>query len=228
MSQMRTLVIIPCKNLEGAVGDVVRSVLALELDLDALVVDDGSSDNTGDEAAKAGATVITHPVNMGKGEALRTGFEYAVENGYDAVVTMDGDGQHDPASIPDFVEALKSGDEDIVVGSRMHAVGDMPGLRIWTNRTTSRIVSRLARQTILDSQSGFRIHGIEVLADVTGSLVTSKYDTESEILIRAGRRGYRIGSIPIASIYHDSVSHIDPFVDTLRFVGLVVRSLFWR
>lgn len=225
---MRTLVVIPCKNLGGAVGEVIRKVPAPGLGLDVLVVDDGSIDDTGVEAEEAGATVVTHPVNMGKGAALRTGFEYAIRNGYEAVVTMDGDGQHDPASIPAFIEALRNRDADVVVGSRMHAVGDMPRLRIWTNRTTSRILSCLVGQTIPDSQSGFRIHDIEVLEDVTGNLVTRKYDTESEILIRAGRRGYRIDSIPIASIYRDSVSHINPVIDTLRFLRLVGRSLFWR
>jgi hypothetical protein len=116
----------------------------------------------------------------------------------------------------------------VIVGSRMHAVGDMPGLRVWTNRTTSRVVSRLAGVPVPDSQSGYRAFGRRVLEDVTESLVTSRYDTESEILIRAAKRGHPIGSIPIESIYTDGVSHIRPFVDTLRFIRLVVRSLAWR
>ncbi len=223
---MRTLVIIPCKNLESHVANVIRAVQALRLGLDVLVVNDGSTDATTEVAKNAGAAVVEHAVNRGKGAALATGFRYAVEKGYDALITMDGDEQHDPGSIPAFVEAVGEGGWDVVVGSRMDAVRDMPPLRIWTNRTTSRIVSLLAGQDIPDSQSGYRAIRTPVVDGM--KLVTSRYDTESEILIRAGRRGFSIGSIPIESIYTDGISHINPFVDTLRFIRLVWRSLFWR
>ncbi len=225
---MKTLVVIPSKDVEPTIGDVVKRVLALPLDLDVLVVNDGSTDGTSRVAREAGATVVDHPENRGKGAALRTGFEYAVDRGYDAAVTMDGDGQHDPSAIPGFLEALERTGADIVVGTRMHAVGEMPRIRIWTNRTTSRVVSRLAGQAIPDSQSGFRILRVRVLKDIVGSLVTSRYDTESEILIRAARRGYRVAATTIESIYTGAVSHINPVVDTLRFLRLVGRSLFWR
>jgi len=225
---MRTLVIIPCKNLEAEVGNVVRGVTALGLGLDAVVINDGSTDGTTAAAEAAGAHVLEHEVNLGKGAALKTGFEYAIEKGYDAVITMDGDGQHDPAAIPDFLEAAKERDADIVIGTRMHAVGEMPKLRVWTNRTTSRIVSILAGQGISDSQSGYRLIKVRVLKDVVGSFVTTRYDTESELLIRACKRGYGTGAVAIESIYAGAVSHINPFVDTMRFVRLVARSLFWR
>ena len=225
---MRTLVVIPCKNLESEVGDVVRGVLGLDLGLDVVVINDGSMDGTSAAAAAAGAHVLEHEVNLGKGAALKTGFEYAVEKEYDAVITMDGDGQHDPSAIPDFIDAVEKCDADIIVGTRMHAVGEMPKLRIWTNRTTSRIVSLLSGQKILDSQSGYRLIKVRVLKDVVKSFVTTRYDTESELLIRAARRGYRTTAVTIKSIYTGTVSHINPFVDTLRFVRLVTRSMFWR
>ncbi len=225
---MRTLALIPCKNLEHVVGEVVRQVLGLGLGLDVLVIDDGSTDGTACAARNAGAAVVAHPENLGKGAALKTGFRYALEHGYDAVITMDGDGQHDPASIPSFIDTFETTGADMVVGSRMDDVGDMPGLRVWTNRTTSRVVSCLARTHIPDSQSGYRMIGARLLRSIAGDLVTDRYDMESEILIRAGRRGFRIESTPIRSIYTDEVSHINPVVDTLRFLGLVGRSLFWR
>jgi glycosyltransferase involved in cell wall biosynthesis len=225
---MRTLVIIPCKNLEAEVGDVVRGVLGLDLNLDVVVVNDGSTDGTSAAAATAGAHVLEHEVNLGKGAALKTGFEYAVEKGYDAVVTMDGDGQHEPSAIPDFLDALDKSDADVIIGSRMHAVGEMPKLRIWTNRTTSRVVSLLAGQEISDSQSGYRLIKVRVLRDVVKSFVTTRYDAESELLIRAARRGYKIAAVSIRSIYKGTVSHINPVVDTLRFLRLVIRSMFWR
>ena len=225
---MKTLVVIPSKDVESTIGDVVRRVLGLGLGLDVLVVNDGSTDGTARAAREAGATVIDHPENLGKGAALRTGFDHAIERGYDAVITMDGDGQHDASAIPAFIEALEGTSADIVVGTRMHAVGEMPRIRIWTNRTTSRVVSRLAGQAIPDSQSGFRIFRVRVLRDVVRSLVTSRYDTESEILIRASRRGYRVAATAIKSIYTGAASHINPVVDTLRFLRLVGRSLLWR
>ena len=225
---MRTLVVIPCKNLESEVGEVVRGVLGLNLGLDVVVINDGSTDGTSAAAETAGAHVLEHEVNLGKGAALKTGFEYAVAKGYDAVVTMDGDGQHDPSAIPDFLDALDKCDADIIVGTRMHAVGEMPKLRIWTNRTTSRIVSLITKQNIPDSQSGYRLIRIRVLRDIVESFVTTRYDTESELLIRASRRGYRTAAVAITSIYTGAVSHINPIVDTLRFVRLVSRSMFWR
>ncbi len=225
---MRTLVVVPSKDLEEVVGDVVRRVLALDLDLDVLVVNDGSTDGTSRVAREAGARVIDHATNLGKGAALRTGFEHAVEKGYDAVVTLDGDGQHDPAAISQFVEALEKTGADIIVGTRMHAVGAMPALRVWTNRTTSRVVSFLSGQVIPDSQSGYRIIRVCVLEDLVGSLVSTRYDLESEILIRAGRRGFKVAATAIESIYRGTVSHIHPVVDTMRFLRLVGRSLFWR
>lgn len=223
---MKTLVVIPCKNVEATVGPLIGKIRAIDAALDVLVVDDGSTDDTGREAREAGAAVLRHDVNRGKGAALRTGFDHAVARGYDALITMDGDLQHDPAAIPAFRRALETGSSDVVIGTRMRAVGDMPGIRIWTNRTTSRVVSRLAGQHIPDSQSGYRIMRTSVVRGLP--LVTSRYDTESEILIRAARRGARIGSIPIESIYGDGVSHINPVIDTLRFLRLVVLSLFWR
>ena len=197
---MRTLVVIPSKNLEAEVGGVVRAVLDLGVGLDVLVVDDGSTDDTSTMAREAGAQVVRHEENLGKGAALRTGFEYALGEGYEAVITMDGDGQHDPGAIPEFLEALEKCDADIIVGTRMQAVGEMPGIRVWTNRTTSRIVSFLAGQIIPDSQSGFRIIRSRLLRAVSRSLVTTRYDTESELLIRAGRRGFRIAAMAIRSI----------------------------
>ncbi|MEA3409345.1 MAG: glycosyltransferase family 2 protein [Candidatus Eisenbacteria bacterium] len=225
---MRTLVVIPCKNLQSEVGEVVRGVLGLNLGLDVVVINDGSTDGTSAAAEAAGAHVLEHEINLGKGAALKTGFEYAVEKQYDAVITMDGDGQHDPSAIPDFLNAVEKCDADIILGTRMHAVGEMPKLRIWTNRTTSRIISLIARQEITDSQSGYRLIRVRVLRDIVESFVTTRYDTESELLIRAARRGYTTAAVAIKSIYTGAVSHINPIVDTLRFIRLVGRSMFWR
>jgi len=188
-----------------------------------IVVDDGSTDNTGQLALKAKAVVLHHKENRGKGAALQTGFRYIIENQYRGVIVLDADGQHDERFIPAFLRRAER-DADMVIGSRMDQVGKMPWIRVVTNRFTSACISALARQKIPDSQSGYRYIGVEVLKALR--LRTSRYDTESEMLIQAGRKGYRIDSLPISSIYGQEKSSIRPMMDTLRFVFLVARSCF--
>lgn len=214
---MKVCAVIPAYNEETAVAEVVRGVLAQGLD--AMVVDDCSSDATSARAREAGAEVVRHEVNRGKGEALRTGFARAVELGYDAVVTLDADGQHDPKEIPRLLEAAPRA--DIVVGSRMAEVSTMPLVRLWTNLFTSWVVSRLAGARITDSQSGYRLLKRRVFERVKYS--SSRFDAESEILVKACRMGFRVIEVPISTIYGDEKSKIHPFVDTVRFFRMVRR-----
>ena len=191
-----------------------------------LVVDDGSTDRTADVCRTAAVTVLCHPGNRGKGAALRTGFQWAIKHGYQAVLTMDADGQHDCREIPHFFAAAENDQADIVIGSRMERPEGMPWQRRFSNRLTSRVLSWRTGQRIRDSQSGYRLIKTTVLRTVL--LVTTRFQTESELLIKAGLQGYRIQSIPITSIYTARRSTIRPFVDTWRFVALVARSLAWR
>lgn len=214
---MKVCAVIPAYNEETAVAEVVRGVLAQGLD--AMVVDDCSSDATSARAREAGAEVVRHEVNRGKGEALRTGFARAVELGYDAVVTLDADGQHDPKEIPRLLEAAPRA--DIVVGSRMAEVSTMPLVRLWTNLFTSWVVSRLAGARITDSQSGYRLLKRRVFERVKYS--SSRFDAESEILVKACRMGFRVIEVPTSTIYGDEKSKIHPFVDTVRFFRMVRR-----
>jgi glycosyltransferase involved in cell wall biosynthesis len=225
---MRIAVVIPAYQVAAPLRGVLARLAALPQvaggDWRPVVVNDGSSDGTSDAAREGGAVLLEHPTNQGKGAALATGFAFAVREGYDAVVTLDGDGQHEAESIAGLVAAAERGPFDIVIGDRMGAVGEMPALRIATNRLTSWFVSRLARQPIRDSQSGFRLIRCAVLRRVETSC--RKYDAESELLIKAGRAGFTIGAAPIRSVYHDDgQSHIHPVRDTIRFIGLVARSL---
>ena len=192
---------------------------------DILVVDDGSSDSTAGIARRYGAVVLSHDVNRGKGAALRTGFRWAIDNGYDAVLTMDADGQHACHEIPLFLEAAECIDSDVILGSRMANPDGMPWQRRFSNRLTSRILSWRTGQKIRDSQSGFRLIKTKVLADI--ALDTNRFQAESELLIRAGLRGHRIDSVPITSIYTACSSNNRPFADTWRFVVLMGRSLGW-
>ena len=220
---MKICLLIPGYNEARTIGEVVSE--ARKIIESVVVVDDGSSDATAQIAENAGALVIKHPVNRGKGAALRTGFQYVLDHGYDALITMDSDGQHDVNDIPGFLEAFDRTGSGIIIGSRMQDISTMPAVRKLTNKFTSFIGSLLARQKINDSQSGFRLISSDVLRAV--ELETTGYEMESEILIKASKAGFRITSVPIKTIYGQEVSKINPVVDTYRFIRLLFRSLRW-
>jgi len=216
-------VVVPAYDAATGLGAVLAGVLR-HIDAGAVfVIDDGSRDRTADIAREAGVRLVQHAENRGKGAALQTGFEAARRGGYSHVLTIDADGQHLPECIPAFLAARDSG--DIVIGSRLHDPVGMPRERLFSNRATAAILSALANQTILDGQSGYRLHA---LAAIDGMPLASRgYMLESEILVRASRAGARIAHVPIPCIYGDQQSGIHPVHDKLRFLWLVVRSFFW-
>lgn len=213
--------ILPALNAARHLPALLDELRARHPALRTLVVDDGSSDDTAAVAAAHGAAVVRHEVNRGKGAALATGYRWALDNRLAWVYTMDADGQHLPAEMGRFLEAALAGGWDVVVGSRMDAPAGMPWVRKATNRFTSAVVSRLAGCRIPDSQSGFRLFRVPPLAGL--ELVTSRYDTESEILVRLAWRGCRIGAVPISTVYGEERSSIRPLRDTVRFFRLAAR-----
>jgi glycosyltransferase involved in cell wall biosynthesis len=220
---MKTCILIPGYNESRMIGQVVTN--ARKIIDDVVVIDDGSRDNTAQIAQDAGAYVIKHEVNKGKGAALRTGFQYAIDHGYDAVITMDSDGQHDPDDIPGFLATVEKIGSGIIIGTRMGDISTMPLIRRFTNKLTSFSASILARQKIEDSQSGFRLITTDVIKTVR--LETAGFETESEILIKASKAGFRIASVPIKTIYGEEKSKIKPMRDTYKFLRLLFRSLRW-
>jgi glycosyltransferase involved in cell wall biosynthesis len=211
--------VIPAYLEEKHVGEVARRTLQ-QLE-HVLVVDDGSPDATSENARKAGAEVIVHEQNRGKGESIKSGLRHWIERGFDYVVILDGDGQHLPEEIERFTAAAAATSAGLLIGTRMNDVRDMPLLRRLVNRYMSRKISRLCGQNIPDTQCGFRMVHRSIIPELLGG--ADRFDYETEMLILASRKGCRIESVPISTIYSDEVSSIHPVRDTLRFFKLMRR-----
>ncbi len=219
-------VVIPAYNEESRIGPVLRKIKKYIIPENIIVVDDGSLDKTSIVSRSEGVTVIVLEKNMGKGYALRTGFNYLLRNnGIKALLTIDSDGQHDPDEIPLFMEKFDRDKADIIIGNRMSDTSSMPVLRKITNRLTSRIISSIAGCRITDSQSGYRLIKCDLLRKL--ELRSDRFDAESEILIKAARLDSDITSVRTKTIYLSEESKIRPIQDSVRFFKLVIRSYFW-
>jgi len=219
---MKICVIIPTFNESKNIAGLIKKIRQLGLEI--IIIDDGSQDNTPEIAGNNGAFVLCNKENEGKGASLIKGFNYALGKGFDAVITMDGDGQHLPEEIPYFIRTAQYSNGSIFIGNRMSKIKNMPYLRIITNKFMSWLISLVSGQNIPDTQCGFRLIKREVLEKI--SLKTAKFETESEIIIKASRLGFKIESIPIKTIYAGEKSQINPLVDTLRFIKFIIGQLW--
>jgi len=217
--------IIPAYNAGRHLSAVIDRVAQYVPRQRIVVVDDGSKDDTRAVAEKSGVVVEVHPVNQGKGAAIRSGITRAQELGVPLAILLDADGQHSPDEIPAFLARQKETGADVVVGNRLVNPENMPWLRKATNYVTSAVVSLLAGRKVADSQNGYRLIRLDHFKKFP--LTTSRYEIESEMIIRAGRAGGKFASVPIKTIYAGEASFINPFVDTLRFLRMVGRSFFW-
>ena len=215
-----TAALIPAFNEEKHIGDVVhRTRHELER---VLVVDDGSSDKTADRARESGAEVIVHPQNRGKGETIKTGFRHWLDRQIDFVIILDSDGQHRPEEIDRFLAAASlPTNPKLILGNRMNDVATMPRVRRFVNRWMSNRISAVCGQQIPDTQCGFRMLHRQLIPELLGG--SARFDYETEMLIIASRKGLRIESVPISTVYSDEVSSIHPVRDTLRFFKLMQR-----
>jgi glycosyltransferase involved in cell wall biosynthesis len=204
------------------IGEVVKRVL--DHTCAVLVVDDGSGDETAAVAEAAGATVIRHPTNLGKGAALKTGLTHAAKANAPFFLFLDGDGQHDPADVPGFYRVMNSSQADLVVGNRMNDLEKMPAVRRWTNKFMSWQIGLICKVPLSDSQCGFRLARREVLPILTAP--SNRFEFETESLILAARHGFRIAFTPVRTIYADQQSKIRPLRDTIRYLKLLSRY-FW-
>ncbi len=180
-----------------------------------VVIDDGSSDATVEIAVAQGAHVLSHPVNQGKGAALKTGLQHASGAGFQFAITLDGDGQHDPRDLPKFVDAARLDDCDLVIGDRMGDTRSMPWVRRWVNRWMSRRISRRAGRGLPDTQCGYRL--IRLASWRTLDLRTTGFEIESELLLASIEAGLRVGFVPVRTIYRTGQSKIHPLRDALRW-----------
>ncbi|MEA3376972.1 MAG: glycosyltransferase family 2 protein [Chloroflexota bacterium] len=221
MELNRTVVaLIPAWNEGSRLGPVVEATRHY---LPVLVVDDGSTDDTATVAERAGATVVSHVCNQGKGVALMTGFDWALQRDYDGVLTLDADGQHDPDDIPLLLGAYQTEQWDLIIGRRRF--DQMPFPRGYTNPFGSWLLSLALGEPIPDNQSGFRLHDRRLLEIL--ELTATGFELEVELIVQAICRGMRIGWVEIRTIYGiDKTSYFHPLKDSARFLGMVWHA--WR
>jgi glycosyltransferase involved in cell wall biosynthesis len=194
---MKTLIIIPAYNEELSIASVIKEVQGLKAGYDIVVVNDGSSDRTREEAKRAGARVLQLPINLGIGGAMQTGFRYAVRTDYDCAVQVDGDGQHPANEIPRLVSVIAAGGADVAIGSRFL---EKKGFQsTFSRRLGIRyfqfLHQVLARVRVTDSTSGFRALGRRALAIVDGCYPDEFPESESIVLFAL--RGLKIREVPV-------------------------------
>lgn len=214
----KILALIPAFNEKDHIAAVVTKAGKF---LPVLVVDDGSVDETSAIARANGAEVIRQEPNQGKGAAMIKGYRYALEQAYDAVICLDGDGQHDPAEIPEFINEFKNNHTDLIIGRRnFHK---MPFIRMCSNTVGTWLFSWAMGQYIPDNQSGYRL----ISSRLMDALISSElhgFEFEVEMIMRCIMNGQKLGWVTIKTIYAGEHSHISPIKHAWRFILLTFRT----
>jgi len=222
VSAPRTAALVPAYQAAATIAAVVsgtRDVLA-----PVVVVDDGSADDTAARASAAGADVLRHAANQGKGAALVTGLRHLDAAGFERALTLDADGQHLPSEIPVLLAAADAEPGAIVVGVRRKEGFAIRRVARFGNWVADRFLRLIAGRSLPDTQSGFRVYPIAATLALGTS--GSRYDFETEVLLRAARRGIDVRGVPVQVYYPpiaERVSHYRPWVDTLRIIRTVLR-----
>jgi len=216
------IALIPAYNAEKTIGNVVRKTLRKVGRC--IVINDGSDDGTGNAAVDAGAELIIHVSNCGKGAAIRTGLNCLRKISYKYVVLLDADGQHEPGEIARMVQVAYRRRAHLVCGNRMSKPEGMPLICRVTNRVMSKVVSKLSGVNLSDTQCGYRLLSRRAIESLR--LTKSDFEVDTEILYQVSRKGFKVTEVTISSIYtenHSSKVHV--FSDTFRFIRLVFGLL---
>lgn len=215
-SRRETWAVIPAFQAASTIENVLTALGRLIPVDRTIVVDDGSTDGTGDIARRAGVRVARHSTNLGKGAALRTGIKIALTHGAEVIATLDADGQHDVESLPRLVAALNGA--DVVVGARMRDPSVMPLHRRFTNRASSAAVSHIVGATVADAQCGYRAFTRPVAAAAQPR--GDGYEFETEFLVLSARAGFRISSVSVPTRY-GAPSHFRLVRDGARVIRTI-------
>ncbi|MCC7551568.1 MAG: glycosyltransferase family 2 protein [Methanobacterium sp.] len=217
---MRIITIIPAYNEEDAIGNVVNGVNKYS---DILVVDDGSTDETSFLAVNAGARIVKHAKNMGKGAAIKTGLEYALDNDYDLMILLDGDGQHNPQCIPRLLDGMNG--VDVLIGSRFLDTTSLNMLlhRRLSNIITTQLIRFVTGYNLTDSQCGFRVISKKA-ASLFINIPYNDYVYESEVLCKASENNLVVVEVPIECIYGDEKSYVR-FRHVIHYMMFTLRLL---
>jgi len=215
---LQVVVLIPAYQAAATIRDVITRTQATLPPAQIIVIDDGSTDGTGD-AGRGDTTLITHPRNRGKGAALRTGIREATARGVAVVVTIDADGQHSPEEIPRLLQPILEGRSDLVLGARKRDQA-MPISRRVTNWLSATLASRIGGQPVRDAQTGFRAFTREVAERVQPA--GDRYEYEANFLLDALRAGFRVVSVDVPTIY-GARSHFRAWGDTWRMARAFAR-----
>ena len=215
---MKTAALIPALNEARTIAAVVEGVRPFVDTV--IVVDDGSTDRTGAIARAAGADVVAHPVNRGKGEAVRTGLVRVFAGDFTHVLLLDGDMQHLPHEAAGLVREADRTGADVVLGERTFDRSRMPASRYHANTLGSRALSWFVGVPVRDTQCGFRLFRVDALRPLT--LTATGYEIETEMLVKARRRGARIATVPVSAVYGAQKSKLRPLPDTTRTCFLAV------
>jgi glycosyltransferase involved in cell wall biosynthesis len=219
---VRAAAIIPAFNEERSIAHVVDGIRRSVAHV--LVVDDGSTDETRLRAEAAGAEVVTHAANAGKGHAVRTGIARVLAQDFTHVLLLDGDMQHLPQEASLLLAAAEETGADAVLGERRFFREQMPASRYHANRLGSRVLSWFVGVPLRDTQCGFRVFRTDALRHV--KLNASGYEIETEMLVKIRRRGGRISSVPVTAVYGNERSKLRPVRDTTRTCFLAVYYRF--
>ena len=219
---IRAVALVPAFNEAPTIAAVVEGVGAAVDGV--IVVDDGSTDGTGDRAREAGAEVVGHPINLGKGHAVRTGLARVFAGAFTHVLLLDADLQHLPGEASSLLAEADASGADVVIGERRFERSRMPASRYHANRIGSRVLSWFVGTAVHDTQCGFRVFRVDALRPLR--LAATGYEIETEMLVKVRRRGGRVAAVPITAVYDGRRSKLRPVRDTTRTCFLAVYYRF--